>query len=58
MQLGSVDDVLKQFGGDHRKAEVACWDAWEREGKPQHSTYAAVAVAIANDYHYPSHRSS
>lgn len=54
MQLGSVKDVIAQFKGNHRNAEVACWDAWEKEGKPQHSAYAATAIAIANEYHYPS----
>lgn len=51
---GSPDDIISQYDGSHRNAEAACWEAWEREGKPEHSSFAATAIAIAERYHYPA----
>lgn len=51
---GSPDQILAQYEGNHRNAEVACWEAWEREGKPEHSAFAHTAIAIAERYHYPT----
>jgi hypothetical protein len=49
--LGSVDEMIARFDGDHREAETYCWKMWEQAGRPEHSAYVATAIAIEERFH-------
>lgn len=55
--IPTVDEALAEFGGDHRKAEVAAWAMHERvspqnaEGMRPPSGFSYLAIAIADHYH-------
>ena len=46
-ELPTPEMCVEATGGDARKAEMLCWEVWEKQGKPHRDGHALMAIAIA-----------